>query len=164
MKKEEIEVEILKLNQELERLNKEFEDEIKKSRENFKKIWTFQLVNETKNFEKYHYQRLMDENIRHYLIKSTLHNVKEAKELGIDTSAGNQGFLYNSLSGKLILNYGGGYMFIPSNPNWNASLDIEERKEDFNKTIKSVEDFITRYPDGGDVTELIVNQKFFSWK
>lgn len=98
----------------------------------------------------YKHDRILDESVKMYRLMGTVQNLDEARAAGHsdrDLQAGGLNYLYNTFSGKIIMSHGGGRAFIgflSGNVSEASKLAVEELNE-----------FIARFPNGGDVTEIV---------
>lgn len=107
-------------------------------------IWRFYVEPSTRAYEK-----LYDENCVWYRVYATCTNLEEAREAGhglaIEASGKGMDYVFNKLSGKIVLSSGGGHVWLGFGSSEPAHL----------WAIEQVSEFIVRYPEGGDITAIV---------
>lgn len=103
------------------------------------------------------YERIRDESVKVYRLEGFCVNVDELAEAGYgerDSQGGGMNYLFNTLSGRIVMAHGGGRIWI-SDGSWSG----QGSKAAADKAFSELEAFLKEHAEGGDVTEIIARQE-----
>jgi hypothetical protein len=122
------------------------EDEAR--RKSVKPVYQFSLIPRP---EERRYEKIIDSSIRVYRLEGKILNVDELAAAGWlkrDLESGGMSYLFNSLSGKIVMETGGGRLYVSD---WNHT------REQYLAVMDELSAFVVANPEGGDVTEIVEN-------
>lgn len=91
-----------------------------------------------------------------YYLDAKVTNKEEALAAGYKEDQlpkGGIGYLFNTLSDRFVMRQGGGYIHL------GFCDRNENEKQILRETMDQLEDFITAYPEGGDITSIVLEHK-----
>jgi hypothetical protein len=107
--------------------------------------WRFTITPATTS-----HHEVFDEACVLYVIAGEVANKKEASEVGhLITGEGRMVYVFNTLSGKLVMDIGGGTVYVSKG--WGR----DKSEDAFKKTMQELSEFIVANPNGGDITDII---------
>jgi hypothetical protein len=109
-------------------------------------IWRYSIVKSRPNGSMF--DRIMDDSCILYRIEGEVVNKAEAEAAGhnLDRLGGGMNYLFNTLSKKFVMPIGGGHYYIS---------DRFEKKNTEAVTWERIAEFVTKNPDGGDITDIV---------
>jgi len=122
-----------------------------------KMLYTFAPSTKQPSFEE-----VYDNSIKFYRLEGIITNRKEAEEAGHNLEHAGQGgmtYLYNTVSGRIIMNIGGGQVHLGGARWAYGKEDTGAVQASMLRAIAELEEFIAVHPDGGDVTDIVVRHK-----
>ena len=157
-----IDTQILTLEASLDSLRKQRAAAAKASRESVSPIMTFSIAPNDS-----HGRIRPCSGVVSYLLTGTVRNVEECKAAGHHSSdllTGSMAYLFNTATGRIVGNFGGGNIYI-KDAAW--SYNAAQRAdciEDSDTVFSQLESFLTLNPNGGDVTAILSLQRHKTWK
>lgn len=91
-----------------------------------------------------------DESCVYYDLFGTVVNKTEAEAAGHNINDGSMAYLFNTLSGKIVGDTGGGTVYIGFQRDWDDAHMA---------AINALGEFLDEHPEGGDVTEIVETYK-----
>jgi hypothetical protein len=155
--------EIARLTEELKVLSKKEEEEKRELRETTKRVWKFTFLPSDK--ESLFYGPRPASEVQVFSLFGSVTNEEECLAAGYNKEnlQGVMCYFVNMLNHEVVCHAGGGSIFITSSP-WGSGQSVVEAKEDAEVAFKALGKFLASNSDGGDVTEIIMNQRHFSWR
>ena len=91
---------------------------------------------------------IYDPAVRRYYLSGHVVNREEAEAAGHDVSRkeGGMMYLFNTLSGRLVMRCGGGHVYVGTLYGEDPYLD---------ETLEELNEFLRTHPEGGDVTGIV---------
>lgn len=89
------------------------------------------------------FHKIMDDSVKVYRISGEVTNKAEVDAVGGDSRGGGMDYLFNTLSGKLIMSTGGGTI-------WVGGFD-----NDGHEAFQQINEFLCDHPDGGNITDIV---------
>lgn len=150
----------------LKAIQKEQEEALRRAKDAVKIAWKFTWT-PVPEPHKIGFDRIMEgSGLVMWRLQGHVMNEEECKAVHKDTTNANGGMNYyvNALNGKIALESGGGSVFITrGDPFWNRNNTREELEADREQCMRLLEEFMRIKPEGGEVTNIILGQKFFRW-
>lgn len=141
---------IAQLETQIAAIRNEKDAEVQRTREAVKPEWRITVTPKMDAYYKIH-----DESVVLYEIRGECTNREACIEAGHPKSELDDGgltYLFNKLSGRIIMDTGGGRVYFSD---WgHFGVDVEVVKRAHKEAITEISDFIVRNPDGGDITEI----------
>ena len=112
-------------------------------------IWRFTITPDNSKFD-----RIYDDTCRLYRLSGVITNKEETEAAGNHIFSGSEGgmsYVFNSLSGKIVMGVGGGRIFV-SGRTWNPNPDEDNSAVE---TFEKISAFIRENPEGGDITDIV---------
>lgn len=106
----------------------------------------------TPNERNHGFYKILDESCKLYRLECKVVNKAEMLEVGYtdhDLHEGGMTYLFNTLSGKIVMSTGGGNVHI-SDGSWS-----DENKDAIDLAWARINAFLTAHPEGGDVTLIL---------
>jgi hypothetical protein len=108
-------------------------------------VWRFTIAPATTS-----HHEVFDETCVLYVIAGEVANKEEATSVGhLITGEGRMVYVFNTLSGKLVMDIGGGTVYVSKG--WGR----DKSEDAFKKTMQELSEFIVANPNGGDITDII---------
>jgi hypothetical protein len=105
------------------------------------------------------FDRIYDDTIVIFRLAGVITNKQECLDAGRPEhtlSAGGMNYLYNKGSGRIVMSTGGGRVWIREK-SWSSMGDsVEAIENELQRVLYELELFVRRNPEGGDVTDIIV--------
>lgn len=93
------------------------------------------------------WDRVMDDSVKTFSLNGYVLNKAELEEVGAEVVEGGIRYLYNTLSGRIVMRLGGGRIWVG---------DFGRSDVGAAETYEKIEEFIKANPDGGDITEIVL--------
>lgn len=98
------------------------------------------------------FDRIYDNQVCLYTIRGICVNLDTATAAGHNVRTGAMDYLFNKATGKIIMSYGGGYVYVDGGfGNRNNPISVA--------TFDEINAFLAVNPEGGDITKIVVRYK-----
>jgi len=133
---------------ELEAARKAIENDRNAKRNAVKPVWRYTIEPGTMTG----YAKLWDDTLAWYELAGHIDNVDKLVAAGWydhELRRGSMRYLFNTVTGKIVMHSGGGTMYIYSG--WGSAGDVEAEL----RAVAKVGAFLVAHPEGGDITEIV---------
>lgn len=143
---------VAELEAQIRAIRNEQKAELAERQKSVTPVWRFTILpNEDRSFDK-----IWDKSVVLYQLRGEVVNRDECEAVGHDVRqmSGSMNYLFNTLSGRLVMSTGGGNVYL-SDKTWSLRSDKEAVQRSFEKAVTAIESFLAEHPEGGDITEII---------
>lgn len=161
---------INELHAEITRLQEQEREERKARMAACKREWKFTVA----LMKDDHFTKLYDPAVKLYMLTGQVVNVDQCTLAGHSSDylkGGSMGYLFNTATGRIIMQHGGGTIFISPDSGggrWEDPEPVKKKRQqeaaaDCARVYRELEEFLQISPKGGDVTHIVTSQRHNGW-